>query len=151
MDNQTTFERFYFRIKHNRLLWYFTVFNRVILALAFLPSGFKKFAGHRFTSLPISDPVGFYFEAFYRTGFYYNFIGAMQLLAALLLLIPRTATLGALMYFPIVLNICILTISMHFTGTWVITSLMLLANLYLLCWDYDRLQFVFPFRKLKIT
>jgi hypothetical protein len=57
---------------------------------------------------------------------------------AALLLIPRTATLGALLYFPVILNIFIITVSLRFTGTWAITGLMLLANLFLVCWDYDK-------------
>ncbi len=48
------------------------------------------------------------------------------------------------MYFPIILNIWAVTVSMHFRGTWVITSLMLLANVYLLCWEYDRLKPLLP-------
>jgi hypothetical protein len=42
-----------------------------------------------------------------RTGFYYTFIGVSQLTAALLSLIPRTTLLGAIIYFPIILNICV--------------------------------------------
>jgi CRISPR/Cas system-associated protein Cas5 (RAMP superfamily) len=43
------------------------------------------------------------------TGFYYRLIGVSQLAAALLLLIPRTTLLGALLYLPIIFNICVLT------------------------------------------
>ena len=69
----------------------FTVACRVLLALAFLPSGWTKLAGHRFTQIGIEHPIGFFFEALYRTGPYYRFIGAGQVIAALLLLVPRTA------------------------------------------------------------
>ena len=55
-------------------------------------------------------------------------------------MIPRTATLGAVVYFPIILNIFVVTVSLHFRGTWMITGLMLLACIYLLCWDYDKLK-----------
>jgi hypothetical protein len=68
----------------------------------------------------------------YRTGFYWRFLGLRQLATALLLLIPRTATLGALVYFPLILNIFVITVPLHFQGTPFITGLMLLANLYLL-------------------
>jgi len=61
------------------------------------------------------------------------------------LLIPRTALLGAIFYFPIILNICVLTYAVRFEGTRIAT-LMLLANLFLLVWDYDRLKHVLPFR-----
>ena len=131
------------RVKKNRLLKIFTVFTRILLALAFLPSGLTKVLGNRFTVLGIDDPVGFFFEALYRTGFYWRFLGICQLTVALLLVIPRTATLGALAYFPLILNIFVITVSMGFTGTPVITGLMLLASIYLLCWDYDKLKKVF--------
>lgn len=118
----------------------FAWFTRILLAIAFMPSGWTKLAGNRFTSLPLDNPVGFFFEALYRTGWYWNFLGLAQLGCALLLLIPRTALLGALCYLPIVLNIFLITVSMDFRGTPLITGGMLLANLFLLCWDYDRLK-----------
>ncbi|HEU4478605.1 MAG TPA: DoxX family membrane protein, partial [Pyrinomonadaceae bacterium] len=109
------------RVKRNRLLKVFTVFTRILLALAFLPSGLTKVLGNRFTVLGIDDPVGFFFEALYRTGFYWRFLGICQLTVALLLVIPRTSTLGALAYFPLILNIFVITVSMGFRGTPVIT------------------------------
>ncbi|HEV7905244.1 MAG TPA: hypothetical protein VGO96_15490 [Pyrinomonadaceae bacterium] len=114
--------------------------TRVLLALGFLPSGLTKVVGNRFTILGVDNPVGFFFEAMYRTGFYWRFLGLCQLAAAALLLIPRTATIGALVYFPLILNIFVITVSLHFTGTPFITGLMLLASLHLLCWDYDKLK-----------
>lgn len=139
----SSLERLHARARRSRLLRAFTVFTRVVLALAFVPSGLTKVLGNRFTVLGVDNPVGFFFEALYRSGFYWNFLGLCQLAAALLLLVPRTATLGALVYFPLALNIFVLTVSMHFRGTPVITGLMLLANVYLLCWDYDRLKCLF--------
>ena len=137
---ETTLEQSLSSLKQNRWLRRFTVMTRVLLALGFTPSGLTKLLGNRFTILGLETPVGFFFEALYRSGFYWNFIGACQLLAALLLLIPRTATLGALIYFPLILNIFVITVSLHFTGTPVITGLMLLASIYLLCWDADKLK-----------
>lgn len=136
-------DRLHARVRKVTLLKIFTVFTRILLALAFLPSGITKVMGNRFTILGLDDPIGFFFEALYRTGFYWRFLGICQLTVALLLLIPQTATLGALAYFPLILNIFVITVSMHFTGTPVITGLMLLANIYLLCWDYDKLKKVF--------
>lgn len=128
------------RVQQNRWLRAFTWFTRIIIALAFVPSGLTKVLGHRFTVLGVDNPVGFFFEALYRTGFYWRFLGLCQLAAAVLLVIPRTATIGALMFFPLILNIFVITVSLHFQGTPVITGLMLLANVYLLCWDYDKLK-----------
>lgn len=111
--------------------------NRVLLALAFLPSGLTKIQAHRFTILGVDNPVGFFFEAMYRTGIYWQFIGAAQLAAAALLLIPRTHALGALLYFPIALNIFLITVGIGFRGTPFITGPMVLASMFLLCWHYD--------------
>ena len=121
----------------------FTWVTRVLLALAFVPSGLVKLQGERFTRLGIDNPVGFFFEAFYRTGLYWNFLGAAQLLAAILIVIPRTRVLGALVYFPIILNIFLITVSMHFQGTPMITGPMLLGSVWLLLWDARRLRCLF--------
>jgi len=61
----------------------------VLLAIGFIPSGITKSLGNRFTILGTDDPVGFFFEALYRTGFYWRFLGICQLAAAVLLLIPK--------------------------------------------------------------
>ncbi len=99
--------------------------------------------GERFTALPSNHPLGHYFDALQLTGFYYTFIGVSQLTVALLLLIPRTTLLGAILYLPMILNICVLTYATRFEGTRIAT-LMLLANLYLLLWDYAWLKYVLP-------
>ena len=115
------------------------------MALGFVPAGIVKVTGERFTALPSNHPLGHYFDALFLTGYYYTFIGVGQLTAALLLLIPRTALLGALLYFPMILNICVLAYAVRFEGTRAAT-LMLLANVFLLVWDYDRLKQLLPFR-----
>lgn len=143
MDRAFTLDRAHARVSEQTWLRRFTVFTRILLALGFVPSGITKLLGNRFTTLGLDNPVGFFFESLYRTGFYWRFLGLCQLAAALLLLIPKTATIGALVYFPLILNIFVITVSLHFTGTPVITGLMLLANIYLLCWDYDKLKRLF--------
>lgn len=147
MSIENTLDRIHIKARRNRFLQYFAAFNRIILAIAFIPSGTTKLLGNRFTILSLDNPVGFFFEAFYQTGGWYRFVGFCQVMAAALLLIPRTATLGAVIFFPIILNIAIITISAGFQGTWVITSLMLLANLYLICWDYDKFKAILPFSR----
>lgn len=137
-------DTFHARVKNNRLLQYFTVFNRVILAVSFLPSGMTKVLGLRFSQLPLDTSVGYFFDAIYRTGGWYRFIGLCQVAAAILVLIPRTATLGAAIFFPIVLNIMLITIFVGFQGTWMITSMMFMASLYLICWDYDKFKALLP-------
>lgn len=122
----------------NKWLQRLTAFTRIILAVGFIPPSLKKIFNEPFTVLPDSNPVGHYFNALYQTGFYYQFIGWGQLIAAILLLFPRTAHLGALMFLPIILNITVLTNAVDFAGTKYITIMMLLAAMYLVCWDYDR-------------
>ncbi len=145
MSIENRLDTLHAKVQQNKLLQYFTVFNRIILAIAFLPSGLTKLLGNRFTQISIDNPIGLFFEGFYQTGFWYRFVGFAQVFAAILLLIPRTSTLGAVVFFPIVLNIAIITWSLNFQGTWIITTAMLLANLYLLCWDYDKLKPIIPF------
>jgi len=137
-------ERVYGELRRNRWIRWFAIFCRVALALGFIPAAIVKVSGERFTGLPSNHPLGHYFDALLLTGFYYTFIGVCQIIAALLLLIPRTALLGAIFYFPIILNIFVLTYATRFDGTRIVT-LMLLANLFLLVWDYDRLKYVTPF------
>lgn len=127
------------RLKTRAFLRAFTLITRLLLAVAFLPSGLTKLLGNRFTLLPTSTPIGYFFEALYRTGFYWRFLGGAQLLAAALILIPRTSALGALVYLPIVANIFIITISMHFRGTPFVTGLMLLGAIHLVLWDAERI------------
>lgn len=123
--------------------WYtqlFTAFVRVLLAIGFIPPSIPKIMHQPFTMLPESNPVGAYFAALYNTGYYYDFIGWSQLTAAFLLLIPRTSHIGALMFFPIILNIAVLTNSVGFQGTWLVTIFMALAATWLVAWEYDRLK-----------
>lgn len=128
------------RITGNRLAQIFTAFTRLLLFVGFTPPSLIKIFNKPFTVLPDSNPVGHYFNALYQTGFYYQFIGWAQLTAAVLLLFPRTAHWGALMFLPIIVNIAVLTTSVGFVGTWIITILMSLAATYLVAWDYDRLK-----------
>ena len=139
MNLLTRLQQFQEEAHYNIWFRIFTVFCRIALAGSFIPSGIVKIMGERFTALPANHPLGHYFDALHLTGYYYTFIGITQLCIALLLLIPRTAFLGALAYFPVIINICILTYATRFEGTRIVT-MMVLANLYLLCWDYKRLK-----------
>ena len=126
------------RIKTKLFYRTFTWFTRILLSIAFIPSGLKKVLGLRFTNLGVDNPVGFFFEALYQSGFYWNYLGIMQVLCSILIIIPRTTYLAAVLYLPIIININIIVISMNFKGTPIITGLMLLANIYLLVWDYKK-------------
>lgn len=147
MTLATRLDAIHSTIKSNNWFRYFAVFNRIVLAAGFIPSGLTKIFGERFTALSVKHPMGNYLEGLYHTGFYYPFIGYVQVTAAILLLIPRTATLGAVLYFPVILNICMLSLALGFEGSLITSPLMVLACLYLLCWDYDKLKFILPFKR----
>ena len=143
------FEELYYEAKADKWFKRFAVFCRIALAASFIPAGFVKIMGERFAAgLPANNPLGHYFEALHLTGYYYTFIGIAQIITAILLLIPRTSLLGALMYFPFIVNICVLTYATRFDGTRGVT-MMLLASLFLLIWNYDRLKYVLSFKQLK--
>lgn len=145
MSISSRLDELHVRVRSNKWFKYFALFNRLALAAGFIPSGLVKIMGERFTALTSVHPMGHFLFAFYQTGWYYTFVGVMQVTAAVLLLIPRTATLGAFIYFPIILNICILSLSVRFDGSLLTAPLMVLANLYLLCWDYHKWKLILPF------
>jgi hypothetical protein len=140
-------EEIYYEAKADKWFKRFAIFCRIALAASFIPAGYIKIVGERFAAgLPSNNPLGHYFDALHLTGYYYTFIGIAQILTAILLLIPRTSLLGALMYFPVIVNICVLTYATRFDGTRGVT-MMLLASLFLLIWDYDRLKHILPFKQ----
>lgn len=146
----TKLERYYYEAKRNKWYGYFAIFCRLSLAVAWAISGLVKIKGERFAAgLSSNHPLGQYFDALLHTGYYYTFIGIAQVIVALLLIIPRTALLGAICSFPIILNICVLTYAVRFEGTRAATF-MLLANLFLLCWDYDRIKYILPFKQVQL-
>jgi uncharacterized membrane protein YphA (DoxX/SURF4 family) len=133
-----TVDALFLRVRSIPFFWRMTLFTRILLAAGFIPTGMVKLLGNRFTLMPVDTPVGAFFEAMYQTGLYWQFIGGSQVLAGILLLIPRTAHLGALLFLPIMANIFVITFSLGFKGTPFVTALMLLAVLYLCAWDYHR-------------
>ncbi|HSK71081.1 MAG TPA: hypothetical protein VK892_05260, partial [Pyrinomonadaceae bacterium] len=148
MSISSTLDRLHSQAKQNRWLWLFSIFNRLVLALGFIPAAIVKLMDERFASgLHAKHPMGYYLEALHTTGFYYTFIGVVQLAAAIMLLIPRTVTLGAFLYFPVILNITILTYATRFDGSLFTAPLMTLANLYILGWNYEKWKYILPFNR----
>ena len=149
MSISSTLNRLHSQAKQNTWLWLFSIFCRLALALGFIPAAIVKLMDERFASgLSVNHPMGQYLEALHHTGYYYTFIGVVQAVAAIMLLIPRTVTLGAFLYFPVILNICILTYAVRFDGSLFTAPLMTLANLYLLGWNYEKWKYILPFNRL---
>ena len=124
----------YVHLKFFKIL-YWTV--RIGMGLTFITSGLRKLPGVKFTILPESNPVGYFFNAMYETGFYWNFIGYFQIAVGILIFFNRFVVLSSLLMMPVTVNIFLVSIALNMKGTPVITSLMLLGNLYLLFWHYE--------------
>jgi uncharacterized membrane protein YphA (DoxX/SURF4 family) len=150
MSISLTLDQLHSQARQNSWLWLFSIFCRVALAVGFIPAGIVKLMDERFASgLHANHPMGHYLEALHTTGYYYTFIGIVQVAAAIMLLIPRMATLGAFLYFPVILNITILTYATRFDGSLFTAPLMTLANLYLLGWNYEKWKYILPFNYLE--
>lgn len=120
------------------------IYLRYVIGFAFVFASIVKIRGERFTSLPVDTPVGYFFEAMYQSGFYWNFLGWSQFIAGALMMTQRFATVGAMMFLPIILNVTLITHSVDFgSGTPLITSLMLLGTLFLVLWDYPKWAILF--------
>jgi uncharacterized membrane protein YphA (DoxX/SURF4 family) len=116
-----------------------TIYLRYLIGFAFVFASIVKIKGERFTTLPTDTSVGYFFEAMYQSGFYWQFLGWSQFIAGALMMTQRFATIGAIMFFPIILNITLITHSVNFgSGTPTVTTLMLLGTAYLLIWDYRK-------------
>lgn len=145
-----TLDRLFLWIRGSAFCYRFTLLTRILLAAAFIPTGMVKLMGERFTLLGTDNPIGAFFEAMYQTGLFWRFIGLTQVVAGILLLIPRLAHLGAAVFLPVVINIFIITISLGFGGTPVITGLMALAVTYLVLWDFHRFRSMLTLTPLEV-
>jgi hypothetical protein len=134
-------------LKRNKTLQIFTIFLRYLIGAAFVFASIVKILGQRFTTNSGADsPINsawHFFETMYASGLYWNFIGWSQLLVGLLLMTQRWSTFGAVAFLPIIMNVFVITISYEFAGTPAITFLMLLANIFLLVWDWNKLKLLF--------
>lgn len=132
------------RLRTNKLLQLFTIYLRYLIGFAWVFASIIKIQGERFimangTNEPINSAVHM-FETLYQSGIYWKFIGWGQLIVGALLLTQRFSLLGAVLGLPIATNIFFITISYYFAGTPLITGLMLLGNIFLLLWDWDKLK-----------
>lgn len=144
----TAIDQLFLWVRSSPFFYRFALFTRVLLAAGFIPTGMVKLLGERFTLISPDQPIGAFFEAMYQTGLYWRFLGFTQVAAGILLLVPRMAHFGAAMFFGVILNIFVVTISLDFRGTPIITGLMLLAVTYLCAWDWHRFRSLFTLTPL---
>jgi len=110
----------------------------MLLGFAFLPAGLKKVLGQPFTDPANTGPFHEFLHAFHGTGFFYHFVGMVQLLAAVLLITQRFATPGIILLVPILGAILVFCWSTMVVPTASVVTLMSLGALLLIFWDIHR-------------
>lgn len=114
--------------------------TRIFLGLIFFTAGMSKL-------MPFPGLIGpQWLEqelAPYGLALFARFIAFSQILVGLLLLTRRFATLGAIILFPLLSCILIVTISLNWTGTPYVNAFLLVLNISLLLADYHKLKFIF--------
>ena len=129
--------------KNNKASKFFYWGIRIGMGITFILSGTKKLPGIKFTALPLENPVGSYFNAMYETGFYWNFIGYFQILIGLFIFFNRFVVISILSMMPVTINIFLVSIALNMRGTPIITTAMVLGNLFLLLWHFKNYKTLF--------
>lgn len=116
----------------------FVVNVRFLIAFAFVPAALKKVLDQPFTDPANHGPFHDFLHALRATGWFYQFVGIMQLVASTLLFTQRFATLGALLALPIITTITLFCWSTRVYPTASIATLMWLGTVGLVLWDIDK-------------
>jgi hypothetical protein len=116
---------------------------RFLIGFAFVPSALKKVLDQPFTDPANSGRFHDFLHAFHATGWFYAFVGLMQLAAATLLFTQRFATVGALIALPILTAITAFCWSTQVYPTATIATLMWLGTIGLVLWDLDKWRGIF--------
>jgi hypothetical protein len=111
---------------------------RILIGFAFLPAALKKLLDQPFTDPTNTGPFHDFLHAFHATGWFYQFVGALQLAAAALLCTQRFALAGAFVALPILTAITAFCWSTRVIPTAAVASLMWLGTVGLLVWDLPR-------------
>ena len=111
---------------------------RILLAFAFLPAGIKKVLHQPFTDSTNHSRFHDFLHAFLATGWFYQFVGVLQLLVAVLLFSQRFTLAGAALALPIITAIVAFTWSTAVPFTATVATLMLLGVVALLLWELPR-------------
>lgn len=111
---------------------------RILIAFAFVPAAMKKVLGQPFTDPTNHGVFHDFLHAFRATGWFYPFVGVMQLLSATLMMTQRFATLGAALALPILSAIMVFCWSTGVVPTATVATMMWLGIVGLLVWDIER-------------
>jgi len=137
------FESLLARARRTRWVHVAVVNLRFLIGFAFVPAALKKLLDQPFTDPHNHGPFHDFLHAFHATGWFYQFVGILQLAAAVLLFTQRFATLGALLALPVLTAIMAFCWSTHVTPTAIVATLMWLGTLGLVLWDFDKWRGVF--------
>jgi uncharacterized membrane protein YphA (DoxX/SURF4 family) len=116
---------------------------RFLIGFAFIPSALKKLLDQPFTDPTNTGPFHDFLHGFHASGWFYSFVGAMQITAAALLFTQRFATLGALVALPILTAITAFCWSTRVYPTATIATMMWLGTVGLVLWDLDKWRGIF--------
>ncbi|MCY7353399.1 MAG: DoxX family membrane protein [Cytophagaceae bacterium] len=117
------------------------VSTRLFLGLVFFTSGMGKLTHGNFPG--IIGPVWLEERlAEYGLALFARFVAYSQVLVGLLLLSQRFATLGAVMLFPMLMSIFMVTVSLQWRGTPYVNAFLLVLNAGLLIADFHKLKFL---------
>lgn len=134
-------------LKKNFWVQLFIIYTRFMLGGGFVFASIIKIKGKRFTSGSQEDAefgtAGHFFETMFQTGEYWQFLGWAQLISGFSLMTQKFSKMGAVINLAIILNVFIITVSMDFNYTPVITFSMLMANLGLILWHWGELRIFF--------
>lgn len=108
---------------------------RILIGFAFLPAALKKLLDQPFTDPARTGPFHDFLHAFHATGWFYQFVGVLQLIAAALLCSQRFALAGALVALPILTAITAFCWSTRVVPTATVATLMWLGTAGLLAWE----------------
>lgn len=116
---------------------------RLLIGYAFVPSGLKKTLDQPFTDPANQGLFHDFLHAFHATGFFYQFVGVVQLTIALLLMTQTFATLGALMALPVFATITVFCWATATVFTSTMVTLMLCGAILLALWDFEKWRGIF--------
>jgi hypothetical protein len=131
------------RARRVRGLHLAVVFLRYLIGFAFVPSALKKVLDQPFTDPDKHGRFHDFLHAFHATGWFYQFVGTLQLTAAVLLFTQRFAALGALVALPILTAITAFCWSTGVAPTATIATLMWLGTVALVAWDVAKWRGIF--------
>ncbi len=128
-------ERLHARARGARWLSLVVVNLRLLIGFAFVPAGLKKIFGQPFTDPDKSGTFHDFLHAFHATGGFYRFVGALQLLVAVLLMTQRWARWGAWMALPIITAIMVFCWSTSVVPTAIVATMIFCGVVGLVVWD----------------